>query len=491
MSLAPATPAPTPVTPSSPTPSVAPEVAQVLSALQGLQVRQEALDGQFKELATRVNSPSSRRSEGPFIRSGESALTSRGFSYLKLFGVMARQVDRDHAKVESEVVEKLKSSYDRQGYTRAMTDSVMVPFSSEYLAQSHQDPGLANEIREVVRAGISGYDPEEVRHYRQKYWGREKALSWIDETTGGSTVAPPQMGELIELLRNNEIFLQAGARTIAMPPQGRIVWPRQTGAGTAYWVGESATVTDSTQGTGDVVLQAKKLGAITKIPNELFRFSSVSIEQFVREDLARVMALKMDKTFLDAVGSTYEPKGLLNYSNITDHTASTTGANGNTFEVNDPGLMIGKVEEQNAIFKSFVMRPLMYTALSNRRASVYDGSTTVAEGPFLFNMWRTLQEAYIDPTRAAVGNLNGYPVFKSTQVSNTRVKGGGSNLTYILGGDFSDFMIAMSGAMEFQLSREGDSPFTQDQTWFRSILYCDGAPRHEASFVKCDDLLVA
>jgi HK97 family phage major capsid protein len=487
MSLTP--PAPVPVAPAAP--SATPEVAQILTALQGLQARQEALDSQFKELAAGVNSPSPRRSEGPFVRTGESALTSRGFSYLKLFGLMARQVDRDHAKVEGDLVQRLKNAYDRQGYSRAMTDSVMVPFSSEYLAQSHQDQGFADEVRQVVRAGVSGYDAEEVRHYRQKYWGREKALSWIDETTGGSTVAPPQMGELIELLRNNEIFLQAGARTIAMPPQGRIVWPRQTGPGTAYWVGESTTITDSTQGTGDVVLQAKKLGAITKIPNELFRFSSVSIEQFVREDLARVMALKMDRTFLDAVGSTYEPKGLINYAQITDHTASTTGSDGNTFEVNDPGLMIGKVEEQNAVFRSFVMRPLMYTALSNRRASVYDGATTTPEGPFLFNMWRTLQENYIDPSRAAVGNLNGYPVFKSTQVSNTRAKGNASNLSYILGGDFTDFMIAMSGAMEFQLSREGDSPFTQDQTWFRSILYCDGAPRHEASFVKCDSLIVA
>lgn len=479
-------PTPTaPVVPASPVASPT-DVSKVLEALQGLQAKQEALDSQLRELA---NSP--RRSEGPFIRSGESALTSRGFSYLKLFGVLARQTPREFAKVESDLCERMKLAYDRQGYARAMTDSVMVPFSSEYLAQSHQDAGFANEVRECVRAGVSGYDPEEVRHYRQKYWGREKALSWIDETTGGSLVAPPQQGELIELLRNNEVFLQAGARTIAMPPMGRIVWPRHTGTGAAYWVGESTEITESTAGTGDVVLQAKKLGALTKIPNELFRFSSVSVEQFVREDLARVMALKMDRTFLDATGSTYEPKGLLNYAQITSHTASTVGADGNTFEVNDPGLMIGKVEEQNAIFKAFVMRPLMYTALSNRRSSVYDGSTTVAEGPFLFNMWRTLQEPYIDPTRAAVGNLNGYPVFKSTQVSNTRTKGSGTNLSYILGGDFSEFMIAMSGAMEFALNNQAESAFTKDQTWFRSILYCDGAPRHEASFVKCDTLLVA
>jgi HK97 family phage major capsid protein len=89
------------------------------------------------------------------------------------------------------------------------------------------------------------------------------------------------------------------------------------------------------------------------------------------------------------------------------------------------------------------------------------------------------------------GQLCGYPLIKSTQVSNARVKGSGTNLTYILGGDFSDYVLAMGGVIEFAVSPYGDTAFSQDQTVIRAIQYVDGAPRHENSFVYVDNLLVA
>jgi HK97 family phage major capsid protein len=106
-------------------------------------------------------------------------------------------------------------------------------------------------------------------------------------------------------------------------------------------------------------------------------------------------------------------------------------------------------------------------------------------------MFRELNQNSIDYSRGTPGNLYGHPVFKSTQISASRSKGSSSNLSYILGGDFADYLIAMSGAIEFQISTQGDTPFTTDQTWYRGIMYTDGAPRHEASFVLCDNLNIA
>jgi len=212
------------------------------------------------------------------------------------------------------------------------------------------------------------------------------------------------------------------------------------------------------------------------------------VEMFLREDISRVLALRLDKSLLEAAGSTNEPKGLINYAGITSHTATTVGSNGNTLEPEDISQMIGKVEEQNASFKAFVMRPLMYAAIANRRADAVSAGDK--KGPFVFNMFRELN-ANIDFSRGAPGNLYGCPVYKSTQISGARSKGSASNLSYILGGDFSDYLVAMSGAIEFQISTQGDTPFTTDQTWYRGIMYCDGAPRHEASFVLCDNLVVS
>lgn len=461
-----------------------------LSALNSVIEQNKAMLAKIEALEAQAKAASNaNRNNGPFVRTGESSLTSRGFSYMKLFGLIGRQLDPSCAKVEIELSNRLRKLYcEDMNYVKE-ANSIMAPFASSLMAEITGQEGFAAEVCEVVKAGLGGYDPDEARFIRRSMQtgGYTKALSWLDETTGGALVAPPMMGELIELLRNNEVFMQAGARVIPLPPNGRVVYPRQTSAGSAYWVGQSDTITDSTPGTGDVVLQAKKLAVINKIPNELFRFSSVSIEMFLREDIARVMSLKMDKSLLEAVGSQYEPKGLLNYSNITSHTASTTGTDGNTFTPEDVLKMVGKVEEKNAMFRTFIMRPLMYAALANRRADAVSGGDQ--KGPFLFNMFRDFN-TNIDVTRLSPGTLYGYPVLKSPQVSNTRTKGSGTDLSYILGGNFQDYILAMSGALEFMLSTQGDTPFTTDQTWIRGITLCDGAPRHEASFVKCDELVV-
>ncbi len=465
-------------------------IKPVIDAINSITETQAKFQNKLSEIES--TSKSARNSSvlnAPQVRKGENSMSSRGYSFVKLFGLLRGELSPENARVEWETAQALQKLYvDRLGYNKAHTNTIMAPFGSDYIAEIPGEEGFAKDIRDIVTAGITGYDREEVRNIRAKQWGVQKAMSWIDESQGGALVAPPIQGELIELLRNNEVFMSAGARTIAMPPNGRITFPRQTNAGTAYWVGESNAVSDSTPATGDVLLQAKKLGILCKVPNELFRFSSVSVEMFLREDISRVLALRLDKSLLEATGSSNEPKGLINYANISRHTAKVTGANGDTIQPEDIANMIAKVEEQNAQFKSFLMRPLLYAAIANRRSDAVVAND--AKGPFVFNMFRELN-TNMDYSRTTPGNLYGNPVYKSTQISGSRTKGSSSNLSYILGGDFSDYMIALSGAIEFQISTQGDTPFTTDQTWYRGIMYCDGAPRHEASFVICDNLNIA
>jgi HK97 family phage major capsid protein len=467
--------------------------AQILKAVEALgdnqkqlAARLDALDAERK--AARANANPFIPGSPPHARVGEDPLASRGFSFVRAFGVISGKLAAEQAKLELDLSGRLQKLYvDQFGYTKAAVNSVMLPFAADLIAAVPGSESFAREVKEVVKAGVVGFDRQELVQLRQRYWGVQKALSWVDETTGGALVAPPIQGELIELLRNNEVFLQAGARLIAMPPNGRIVFPRQTTPGTAYFVGESSTITDSTPGTGDVTLQAKKLGVLVKIPNELFRFSSVSVEQFIREDMARVLALRLDKALLDDPGSSLVPKGLINYANVTSHTSVDPGTttNGYRLQPEDVTQMIGKVESQNAVFRSFIMRPLLWATLVNRRADAVTAGDH--QGPFVFNLIREIQNSFA-LKRMQPGNLYGYPVYKSTQVSNTRTKGSSNNLTMVIGGDFTDYFLAMSGAVEFQISTQGDTPFATDQTWFRGINYCDGAPRHEASFVFCDQL---
>ena len=106
------------------------------------------------------------------------------------------------------------------------------------------------------------------------------------------------------------------------------------------------------------------------------------------------------------------------------------------------------------------------------------------KGPFLF---RDMRYASTGPP----AELYGTRVVRSAQVSATRVKGSASNLTYMLLGNFPDWIVARLGVMEFLASGLGDTALQNDMTYLRGIQHIDAGPRHAASFVLCDQLVVA
>jgi HK97 family phage major capsid protein len=75
--------------------------------------------------------------------------------------------------------------------------------------------------------------------------------------------------------------------------------PRQTGGGTAQWVGEGAPKPLTRQTFDFVTLGYMKLACITVITQELARFSSPSAEQIIRDDLAKAVVQQMDSDFMD------------------------------------------------------------------------------------------------------------------------------------------------------------------------------------------------
>ncbi len=56
---------------------------------------------------------------------------------------------------------------------------------------------------------------------------------------------------------------------------------------------------------------------------------------------------------------------------------------------------------------------------------------------------------------------------------------------------FPDWIVARLGVMEFLASGHGDTALQNDQTYLRGIQHIDAGPRNQASFVLCDQLLVA
>ena len=142
---------------------------------------------------------------------------------------------------------------------------------------------------------------------------------------GGYTVATDLMADsFIEMLRNRSVVQRAGA-TVMNGLVGNVAIPKQSAGATAYWVAESGAPTESQQTLAQVTMSPKTVGAFTDFSRKLMLQSSIDIENFVRRDLAQVIALAIDAAALYGTGSNNQPTGIKNTSavNTKDFAATT------------------------------------------------------------------------------------------------------------------------------------------------------------------------
>lgn len=116
-------------------------------------------------------------------------------------------------------------------------------------------------------------------------------------------------GSFIELLRNRSALAGLGVGSLT-GLSGNVAIPRQTGAATAYWVAESGAPTESNQTVDQVNLSPKTVGAFTDYSRKLMLQSSIDVEQMIRQDLATVLALEIDRVGLYGLGNSNQPLGI-------------------------------------------------------------------------------------------------------------------------------------------------------------------------------------
>ena len=408
---------------------------------------------------------------------------SRGEQPYSLTKVIKSFFDRDKTKAPYEYA--MSEKLEQCGYGSG-SGGIIVPLGGDVLARvpGHEQTieRLAVEIKQCFPVSA---DPDEVRSLRTK------AMDPLNDTLGGSLVALPEQGQLIDLLRAQAVVSRAGAQQIALPPSGGINYPKNTGDPTFTWLGPSGTITDSNMNTGSLLLTAKKAGGLVKVPNDLLRYSTPAAEVVIRRALSERAALTEDLACLEGLGGTISPQGILLYprsannvvtaDKVTLHNAGTTGTDGDTFLPSDVLRMLALIEEANSQgATAWIMRPLMFFGLANERASAV--SSGDGAGPFLFPI-----------TRGAMGNqvekvLSGVPVLSSTQVSNTRAKGSAANLSFVLAGDFRESVIGRVGAIELAASEH--VAFASDATWIRALLRMDFGLRHPQAFCVSDTLVI-
>jgi HK97 family phage major capsid protein len=314
--------------------------------------------------------------------------------------------------------------------------------------------------------------------------------------SGGFIVPPEYINEIIEILRPMAAVRSANPRTMPMP-HGTMTLPAQTGAASASYSGETSKITPSQQTLGQIQASYKKLTALVPVSNDLMRYADPAADAFVRDDLAKVIALREDLAFLVGDGTQNTPRGFLSFASayalqqggaagVWSSTGNSVYGSGGNFitsteaytqatVANELAGMVNRLDTANVpdMRRMWFMHPRTYN--------------------YLFNLLNSLG-LYVYRDELSKGTLLGYPLAKrSTQIP-INIKDTTSANTvgasFILLVEMTDAMILDSMTMELFISREGgytDSTGAQvnvverDETLIRAICEHDFQMRHPAS----------
>ena len=270
-------------------------------------------------------------------------------------------------------------------------------------------------------------------------------------TAGGNLVQTVlDSGSFIDLLRNASALDQAGA-TVLTGLTGNVAIPRQSGAATAYWVAESGSPTESQQTVDQVSLVPRTVAAYTDFSRRLMVQSSIDVENMVRNDLAQVLALKIDAAGLYGTGSNSEPLGLKN----------TTGIATEDFAADAPTFAEVVAMESDVATANALLGSPVYLMNAAMRGNLKTTKKDAGSGIFLMEG----------------GEVNGYTGVLSNQVAS-------GDLWF---GNFADLIIGYFSGLDLMVD-----PYTHSTSGTVRVIAmqdCDIAIRHPESFCRGNNTL--
>ena len=326
----------------------------------------------------------------------------RQFSIMKAINALANPTDRQaqrDAEFEFECSEEASKHYGRTAQGIMLPPEVMSNWNTRDLNAS-DDAGLVGQ----------DFRPE----------------SFIDALRNASAVMP---------LATNLNGLQ-----------GDVKIPKKTSAATAAFISaEGGASGESEMVIGSVTMSPKTVGVHTDVTRQLMLQSSLDVENLIRDDLAKSMAIAIDDGALEGSGSSGNPTGITNTSGI--NTVSLSSAAAPTFA--EMVSIETAVAVDNALVGdlAYIINPTNYGTLK---------TTAKDSGSGLFV--------------AENGMVNGYPVVISNQIT-------ANNYVF---GNFNDLLIGFFGGLDITVDPYSNS--TSGTVRIVALQSVDVAVRHAVSF---------
>jgi HK97 family phage major capsid protein len=349
-------------------------------------------------------------------------------------------------------------------------------FLKIYESQIKNDPEIAAHEREISKAVASkigqaprGYFvPMDVLSYPKR------DMTVGTDTAGGYLVQTDLLAaNFIELLRNRMMTVRMGVQVLSNLV-GDVAIPKLSAGAQAYWIAEGGAPTETSPTFAQVGMSPKTVAAYTDLSRRLILQASVSAEQFVRNDLAKVLAVAKDYAVLNGTGVDNEPLGILNTPGIGSVVGGTNGAAPDWANIVS---LESAVSAQNADVGS-----MGYMVNSKTRAKLKQTEKSSNTAKFI---WETGESK-----EPGIGEVNGYKAGVSNQLPSDLDKGTSTGVcSAIIFGDWSSCIVGEWAALDLLVD-----PFTGSSSGtVRVVAFsdCDVAIRHPESFAAMKDALTA
>lgn len=282
-----------------------------------------------------------------------------------------------------------------------------------------------------------------------------RTMSVVDTGNGGNTVATNILsGSFIDALRAQSVIMQIATKLDGLV--GNVQIPRQTGVSTVYKPAEKSAITQSDITTDFINLAPQRYGASVPVTKQLLMQSSLAVENMIKVDIAKQIALKIEADIITDI-----------LSQVTQ--IVTLGTNG---AVPTLAKMIEMETLVNAANAS--MGNLKYIVNAKGKGKL-----------------KTTEKASGYPSYIMEGDsINGYGALMSNLVPSNLVKGtSGATCSASIFGNFDDVLIGTWGGLDIVMdiytqAKEGIINITADQ-------FADYDLRQIASFATIKDMLTA
>ena len=227
-------------------------------------------------------------------------------------GVLTDEDDATYAKIEKELeslTNEIKRMERKAAIEEELSKPVNAPITSKPMANADDD--------EKTGRGSKAY--------RKSFWNAMRtkairpevanALQEGTDTEGGYLVPDEFEKTLVEALEEENIFRKL-AHVITTSSGDRKI-PVVATKGSASWVDEEGTISESDDAFSQVSIGAYKLGTLIKVSNELLSDSVFDLESYISKEFGRRIGSKEEDAFFngDGVG---KPIGIFNKTGGAD-----------------------------------------------------------------------------------------------------------------------------------------------------------------------------